>query len=142
MTGVPVSAEGPSRPAPAELLRAAIEETERTASAVASGSWSAYLEGGDDGWAVESSDGALSFTVGDQAMAWHAALNDPRAVLRRCAVDRKLLALHAPCDYNMGCAVCDGEDYVSGRATYPCETVKLLAEGYGLDIPVEGETGG
>ncbi|MGW7398105.1 DUF6221 family protein [Streptomyces cyaneofuscatus] len=70
----------------------------------------------------------------------HIALHDPESVLRRCAADRKLIALH----HNDGfeCPVCAGEPWVdedsegNGEWTRssinaPCPTVVALAEGYG-----------
>ncbi|PVC80575.1 hypothetical protein DBP19_36165 [Streptomyces sp. CS090A] len=74
------------------------------------------------------------------AASVHAALHDPKAVLRRCAADRKLIALH----HNDGieCPVCAGEPWVdedsegNGEWTRsslnaPCPTIVALAEGYG-----------
>lgn len=80
--------------------------------------------------------------------AEHIALNDPAAVLRRCAADRKLLALHQPvadhgrysepqcpieCDgQHSGPSVCAScRDYVGDPVEAPCPTVLLIAEGYG-----------
>ncbi|MET9053337.1 DUF6221 family protein [Streptomyces bacillaris] len=75
-----------------------------------------------------------------KAQSIHIALNDPASVLRRCAADRKLIALH----HNDGfeCPVCAGEPWVdedsegNGEWTRssinaPCPTLLALAEGYG-----------
>jgi len=73
--------------------------------------------------------------------ARHIALHDPAAVLRRCAADRKILAVHAPRDRRWyddyvceGCGY-DGADYCSEPNTphvNDCPTLLALAEGYGL----------
>lgn len=70
----------------------------------------------------------------DTAVAAHIALNDPAAVLARCAVDRRILEEHEtiraryagstieddPC-----CKTCSG--YGDDPGEYPCATVALLA---------------
>lgn len=70
----------------------------------------------------------------------HIMLNDPDAVLRRCAADRKILAAHpyidAPRSSRKGppfaCETCHVDDgYVSGGGN--CDTVLALAEAYGLE---------
>lgn len=75
--------------------------------------------------------------------AAHIALNDPESVLRRCAVDRKILAAHpyttrviTPSDGSasagFGCDTCHNWDGVpEGRGN--CATVLALAEAYGYD---------
>jgi hypothetical protein len=73
--------------------------------------------------------------------AAHIALHDPANVLRRCAADRKILAVHAPRDRRWyddyvceGCGY-DGADYCSEPNTphvNDCPTLLALAEGYGL----------
>ena len=50
--------------------------------------WSPYLEGGDDGWAIESQDAEIGFVVGRENIARHIALWDPQAVLRLVAAMR------------------------------------------------------
>ena len=61
----------------------------------------------------------------------------PAAVLRRCAADRKILALHAPRggDWEpyacIGCGA-DSEYGVLVDHTNDCETLQAMAEGYGL----------
>jgi len=72
------------------------------------------------------------------------ALNDPAAVLRRIAADRKLLDLHR--DDGGDCAVCadpleasdDSEgsrEWSRSAQRFPCATVRLLAEGWTEDTP-------
>jgi hypothetical protein len=70
-------------------------------------------------------------------------LNDPDAVLRRCAADRKILAAHpyttrvvnpgyGPHTAGFGCETCHDWDGVpEGRGN--CATILALAEGYGLE---------
>ena len=59
------------------------------------------------------------------------------AVLRRCAADRKILDLHPQAeDYRWLCALCR-EEGQNIDCTYPCDTIRLLAEGYG--VPLEQE---
>lgn len=69
-------------------------------------------------------------------------MNDPVAVLRRCAADRKILAAHSyttrvvnpsygPHGAGFGCETCHDWDGVpEGRGN--CETILALAEAYGL----------
>ncbi|MFJ9101283.1 DUF6221 family protein [Streptomyces sp. NPDC102405] len=78
----------------------------------------------------------------------HIMLNDPDAVLRRCAADRKILAAHpyttrvinpayGKHTAGFGCETCHDWDGVpEGRGN--CATILALAEAYGLE-PV-GET--
>lgn len=54
------------------------------------GRWSAYLEGGTDGWAFEDASGAGAATVESKALADHIAGNDPEYVLEDIAAKRKL----------------------------------------------------
>jgi hypothetical protein len=79
----------------------------------------------------------------NKAQSVHIAANDPASVLRRCAADRKLLALHntpgnvfpdgAYLDDNRWCVGCgygnDGEPLTSD--VNDCPTLHALAEGYG-----------
>ncbi|MFD8469021.1 DUF6221 family protein [Streptomyces cyaneofuscatus] len=87
-------------------------------------------------WDCEGS-GHLCMTA---AASVHAALHDPKAVLRRCTADRKLIALH----HNDGfeCPVCAGEpwvdedsegngEWIRSSVNAPCPTLVALAEGYG-----------
>jgi len=63
--------------------------------------------------------------------------HDPAAVLRRCAADRKILAVHAPAGTKWdpyacnGCGVDSEYGHEVGH-TNDCETLQALAEGYGL----------
>ncbi len=77
----------------------------------------------------------------------HISLHDPQTVLRRCAADRKLLALHntpgtvfpdgAYLDDNRWCVGCgygnDGEPLTPD--VNDCPTLNALAEGYGRAEP-------
>lgn len=73
-----------------------LDEDERTARAVTgSGSWSAYLEGGDDGWAIETVPGGdPAAIIGDKAMTDHIARHDPARVLRELEAKRRVLRLY------------------------------------------------
>lgn len=66
-----------------------------------------------------------------EANLLHIALHDPAAVLRRIAADRQILAEHQvtkilgwAADWVDACVVC-------GPHRVPCNTVRLLAEGWG-----------
>lgn len=59
--------------------------------------WSRYVEGGDDGWAIESEDGEHAFIVGwPEALAVHIALHDPARVLRDVESKRRIIKEHLP----------------------------------------------
>jgi hypothetical protein len=84
-----------------EWLETAIGATERVAEAATSGPWVATSHGFIDvapkttgGFVAIASDVYADGSTGPvlQADAEHIALNDPAAVLRRCAADRKLIA--------------------------------------------------
>ena len=69
--------------------------------------------------------------------AAHIALHDPAAVLRRCAADRRILAIHAPQGGDWEPYACEGcgsdsEYGVLVDHTNDCPTLLALAEGYGL----------
>jgi hypothetical protein len=81
---------------------------------------------------VRISAADLSFPVLSQDIAEHIIYNSPESVLRRCAADRKLLELHRPMDHEGEMAVFCSECDVSGDYPYfPCQTLRILAEGYG-----------
>src|SRR5439155_2711607 len=83
-----------------EFLLARWAEEEQTARAVpGSGIWSAYLEGGDDGWAIESEGGDPAAIIGDKAMAEHIAQHDPASVLAEIEAKRRIVARHKSYDY-------------------------------------------
>lgn len=90
--------------------------------------------------------------VYDEA-AVHIARHDPASVLRGCAADRKILALHEPLEVFAGfeqsaywpahaagrtvfvCKLCDNHDNDTGweqDQLFPCGTVLALAERYGV----------
>ena len=69
--------------------------------------------------------------------ARHIALHDPANVLRRCTADRKILTIHAPAGTRWDPYACNGcgVDSEYGHEvlhTNDCETLRALAEGYGL----------
>lgn len=133
-------------------LRAILDAAERDAEAATwceqAGSWRAAVSqygtparpGGPRWYVEDAMDDGVITTVDPQAsddegVARHIARNSPAAVLRRIAADRQLLDLHA-LEYRerpervLGeaddpfCAECVGE-------RYPCETLRLLAKGWG-----------
>jgi len=73
----------------------------------------------------------------DTRNAWrnadHIALNDPEAVLRRCASDRKLLELHKPEGSSGECRTCvewSETEHWHCPVPFPCDTFLTVAEGY------------
>ncbi|MFD8839768.1 DUF6221 family protein [Streptomyces griseofuscus] len=74
-----------------------------------------------------------------EAATNHFALYGPALVLRRCAADRKLLALHqpqqdsSPFPDSIQCRTCSehGGDGYQYLVPAPCPTILALAEGYG-----------
>lgn len=145
----------------AARLLAAIEETERVARAACTpipskGVWvvdrpidAEIIDDAFDYRVVVYDEGAPS-----PGQAAHIVHNDPHAVLRRCAADRKILHEHSD---NGGwiraddgslarsgpvgarCATCWNEDLgaplgseFAEHAKHPCKTLLALAEGYGL----------
>jgi hypothetical protein len=81
-------------------------------------------------------------------MAQHVIANDPAAVLRRIAADRKILELHAPVPSPSDgpydppvtiCRTCSHDLWAvdpAGTSSdwYPCDTVRALAVGYGWSV--------
>lgn len=133
---------------PLEFVEAAHKQAEEIARAATPGPWTAHkYSWGDD---FEASIGTYDETnvvghgyegggVVNWADAVFIAANDPAAVLRRIAAERKLLAEHAN-DYGecVRCAGDDGEVVVNGMihsvrtcAPHPCATIRALAEGWG-----------
>lgn len=126
-------------------LLAAIAETERKALAVPDhlreerwthpGPW--VMHGVESRSADEV---ALVRMTGRQAeaIAEHIAYNDPAAVLRRCAADKALVALHPQesTDRRWECELC-GPEGQNIDCTYPCDTLRLLATGYGISVEEE-----
>jgi len=81
-----------------------------------------------DSWPITTEAGPIAEHISD---------NDPATVLRRCAADRKVLAVHAPAGGTWNPYACDGcgIDSEYGHEvlhTNDCETLLALAEGYGL----------
>lgn len=126
-------------------LRETLDAAERVAEAAARETTSAD-------WEYQHHDNRLvatippRFTVADvdyldPAPGKFMADNDPAAVLRRIAADRKTLAEHkltgADFDGTRMCLACGGYNMNSGwgavgyRTVWPCPTIRNLAEGYG-----------
>ncbi|MFD4795922.1 DUF6221 family protein [Streptomyces anulatus] len=120
-------------------LDSAITAREEAAYAAPRSPWSVRVD--DD--AVVAPDGitvAEAFALSGQqtrAILDLIALHQPASVLRRCAADRKLIALHRPVEMVGEMADACAECEVSGNYPYyPCPTLRALAEGYGW---TEGE---
>lgn len=140
-----------------DKLKAAIDESERIARAATAGPWrvddETYAEiiygGTDDMTSVVSGGrwGGEASVFDQTADALHIAAQNPAVTLRMVAAHRKILDLHAP---DEGCcAVCHGPEemqefydreteqetveWISDPAPYPCDTVRALAEGYGIE---------
>lgn len=99
----------------------------------------------------------------------HIALNDPKTILLRCAADRRTVERHqrevepnvffdilpngqedrrdiaycAPCTLGVGCDHCiswNGQSAISDApALWPCDTIRDLAEVYGVPVVVAEE---
>jgi hypothetical protein len=121
---------------------AAIEAKEAKAGAATPGPWKAEGDDLTDDEVYSVHDGEHGDLVGD-VVAYargehgrqvsnmvHIADNDPVDVLRRCAKDREIVAEHSTpwtaAYEGTVCNVClDG---------WPCKTMRLLAEGYGIEV--------
>lgn len=122
---------------------ATLDELERVARFGGPAPWRRYIEGADDGWAIESTDAEVSFIVGDEDVATHIERWDPQAVLRLVAAAREVIAEHQPHVPGFRklidgvvepppepvCSRC-----LNGlhRVPAPCPTVRALAAGFGV----------
>lgn len=109
-------------------IRAAIDETERIARVADDAS--------DRPWTLTASatvdfaaDG--EFYALDARVADHIVHHDPAAILRRCAADRELLDLH---EHVPG----DGINFTFAERDRSTDTIRALAEAYGLDVDTPG----
>jgi hypothetical protein len=142
---------------PAEYLAAALDTAEATAldaSTQQGPDWTFHPDNIDR--ALITGSGYAGYTFGDvvsydegapsEHQAEHIAANDPSHVLRVIAAHRKLAELHSPMDAVAAkarvlppgislCNVCvaDTEPCYDGPPplSWPCDTVKVLAEAYG-----------
>lgn len=127
----------------AARLLAAIDETERIARAAADGDSGDWFVG--DKWNVyrredttplddEATNALVVYdNVHDQSV--HIVHNDPQAVLRRCAADRKILELHndpVRGFSTLQCATCVGSWATEEGEDWPCGTLRALAAAYGI----------
>lgn len=117
----------------AEFLTARLDEDAQAARLCSGMHLSTYLEGDDEGWAVESSDGDYGAIIGGQALAEHIARHDPARVLADVAAKRAILADHhrTPMDPEW-CDRCDTGESLDNQvsADYPCPTLLALAQPY------------
>jgi hypothetical protein len=87
-----------------DRIRAVVEERLRIAREVAgSGVWDAYVEAGDDGWAIESDPGGDPCAIiGDKAMALHMEANDPADAILSAEHALSVVERHAIVHRNIG----------------------------------------
>lgn len=115
-----------------EWLRTQIQDRKATAEAASQGEW--VNEGGSIHVGHETN--LVVDWVYERTDAAHIVDNQPRDTIARCDSELALLDLHsssedphAPSDRT--CDHCDtGDPYCTVDMTYPCRTVRLLAQGY------------
>lgn len=141
-----------------DRLRAAIEERKVLAEVLDGESWTAvhdcggdsYIsQGGSSGIGRDEDSSGADFGLLDPAEANLMETNSPSAVLRRCKADLALLDEHARVwlenQWVEGvdgrhlasvpvCRTCEPPKQLLGPV-WPCRTIVLLAEGYGIEIP-------
>lgn len=140
-------------------LLEAIAAKEAKARAAQPGPWTVrhWKQGAEDWKDVSSADySVVANSIGLDATAATVEFihdNDPSSVLRRCAVDRKILELHQPKVYEtdewdenralvdveyLYCPRCwaaaDYPAHTNPPERYPCDHVRLLSEAYGLEV--------
>jgi hypothetical protein len=127
---------------------AAIEAREQKARKAAPGPWRPNAEH-DEVYAVDDIPVCEGFALSNnqlRATVDFIVDNDPSSVLRRCAVDRKLLRVHehkAPypkvAPGEVGCTTChfdqDGDLAMLGW----CDTIRLIAEVYSISVDTNEE---
>ena len=115
-------------------LRAQLDEDERIARATRGlGKWSAYREGGGDGWAFEDESGeGAEAIVGDETTARHNVRHDPARVLREVEAKRRILDEMATTIAGVRqVLVCDDAcECGPGDPGSTCHIVRLLALPY------------
>lgn len=123
-----------------DKITAAIDRAEQVARATADvhdiPEWTAMA--GVQGWDVLIDDPKHRYIIAigaSEEEALHIVLNDPAAVLRRCAADRRVLERHRtpaavpiedPGPYT--CVAC------AGLAVWPCDDIRDLADRYGIEL--------
>lgn len=84
------------------------------------GRWNTYLEGGDDGWAIEDdSTGLAPGIIGDKSIADHITHHAPFRVLADIDAKRQIVALSLAAGRNAhdaDSAFAQGSAYTAGRA--------------------------
>lgn len=120
-------------------IREAIDEDERRAEAAFDqarhGEWE-YRPGSDDG--LYAAGGAIEIFRSDAygytriggAYGQHIARHDPARVLLQVAAHRKMLELHDQSETHGDFTYCRA----CGTTARPCETLRALAEAYGIEI--------
>lgn len=126
---------------PVGFLRATHDAAQAKAEAAAERAWSPHWEYDDLVRQVRDlNNGNELANIYFPEIGAHVEANDPAAVLRRIAADRKLIAEHGVAlgwdgentDGSV-CATCAQDGLDGGRSgdPYPCTTVRLIAEGWG-----------
>lgn len=119
-------------------ILAAIEETERLASALIStvnpttGEW---VPAGPHGTEIRDSRDHLVVKHSWPDEIAHIIRHDPAAVLRRCAADRRRLERHTPDTTGDGyfyCTTCGGGGKHEFPVEWPCEDLLDVADSYGV----------
>lgn len=136
---------------PLAYLTAALDAAEETALAATKGTWEVRSHDGPDGWEIAATvrEGReWGWVVGaengggiyEEPDARHIAMHSPAAVLRRITAERKILARHqddgcgdcTTCGTDGGAVEVNGITYTArDSVTFPCPTVRDLAEGWG-----------
>lgn len=77
----------------------------------------------------------------DVEIVYETGRGERDAVLRRCAADRELVALHAMDDLGRpACQVCSEVQFSEDRAMdWPCPTLRAVARGYGIQPTPGGD---
>jgi hypothetical protein len=124
-------------------LRAALDAEEATARAAGAAEWSLQEHEGDTVLVYDSRGEPVVYDEGwpTPAQGTHIVAHNPAFVLADIAAKRAILDLHAPVPGWDGessngtvCVLC-AEDARDGDRTgdpYPCATLRLLAEAYGI----------
>jgi len=113
------------------LARDAMQATASGADPQGAGAWAAS-DAPEGGIYVEPEARAIllgSFEYLDPELAAFVVSWQPQRVLADCEAKRQVIELHKR-GHNAGCAVCDGDDYVSSTPVYPCATLRIYGAMY------------
>jgi hypothetical protein len=123
------------------FLRQALDRAEQGAQEAGGDPWTTATHPSETVAVYDSAGDPVVYAEGSPSVeqAAHIAANSPAAMLRRVALDRQILAEHAPGGMaeerdETECRTCSGPTpgfSGSWPAEWPCRTVLLLAEAYG-----------